>query len=276
MKRTTRNILIPVQFAAYLALIVLSLATSWNVFLQFDAGDSSFKRSETPVEKIPTLTICFQPFNDHFEMGLDFNISKYLSWGEASARNKNRVLTEGFNPSLNNATLTTLSTAFNGKCYKIDTVDLSDPSYYWQLISVDFREDIPIDRIPLLQVMFTSEENSYGIMGQSWKDGDNLVFKLPHNVEFTEYGLSEERYNFIPEKRQCRTLPFYECLGINFMKQNFDDCPRKCLPYSLPSKIWLPANKSQLCEENSEEHSCARKIFWNMKTGEKFILSSQI
>lgn len=272
MKKTTRTILISVQFAAYLALIVFSLATSWSVFLQYHAGDSSFKRSETPVEKIPTLTICFQPSRGKLQRGIDFNISKYNSWSHYLEK-ENCVLSEGVNPHLKNTTLTTLTTLFNGLCYKIDTFDQPRPSYYFPIVSVDFRKDLPKEKIPIIQNMFTSEENAYGITLQEWKDGDNLIFEMDQKTEYIEFGLSEERYNFIPEKRQCRNTPFYECLGVNFMKLNFDDCPRKCLPESLPSKIWLPANKSQSCERNSEEYKCARKKFSDMLKGE-VILSS--
>ena len=265
MKVSTSKIFSLVKVIVFLTLIILAVSTTWSVFDQYLAGDTSFKRREAPIDTIPALTICFQPLEDSFRLGLDFNISKISGWDDR--KSENRVLSEGVNINLENAELTTLTTLYNGKCYKIQTFDQSRPSYYYHHLAIHFREDLQSERIPILQILFTTEDNSYGITQQAWNDGDHQIFKISQKTEFTEFGLTEKRYNFLPEKRQCRTIPFYECLGLTFIEENFEDCPKKCLPLSLPPSILLPSNEIQMCQEDSEEYECAREKFAKVNEG---------
>ena len=52
------------------------------MFSKYQTSDSTFKRSEVAITEVPTITICFNPITDHFKLGINFNISMFLSWAD--------------------------------------------------------------------------------------------------------------------------------------------------------------------------------------------------
>ena len=70
----------------FLGLLGLAMVFIWQAWVQFESEDSSFKRSETLLKEIPTITFCLRPVNMTFEdwgppysftIGEDFQI-EYL------------------------------------------------------------------------------------------------------------------------------------------------------------------------------------------------------
>ena len=78
MYNLTQKIVFDVlKWTIYFGLAAVSVVLSWNVFMKYKSLDTTFKRSELPVSDIPTITVCFNPQNENFSLGLDFNIKKY-------------------------------------------------------------------------------------------------------------------------------------------------------------------------------------------------------
>ena len=60
------------------ALCGFAVFLTFEIFLQFQSKDSSFKKSQVPISTLPSISICFDPKNKNLlEYGKDFNISKY-------------------------------------------------------------------------------------------------------------------------------------------------------------------------------------------------------
>ena len=60
------------------ALCGFAVFLTYEIFLQFQSKDSSFKKSQVPISTLPSISICFDPKNKNLlEYGKDFNISKY-------------------------------------------------------------------------------------------------------------------------------------------------------------------------------------------------------
>ena len=54
---------------------------AWKVLDQYSSEASSFTRSERQIKSDPTMVICFEK-RQNLSYGVDFNISKYLSFEE--------------------------------------------------------------------------------------------------------------------------------------------------------------------------------------------------
>ena len=54
-------------------------------------------------------------------------------------------------------------------------------------------------------------------------------------------------------KFTCGDQSLYECWGSKILTENFNECPKKCLPYSFPM---IPKSNIPLCITD-EEYNCA-------------------
>ena len=69
------------EWALYLLLCLISIILAWKVLDQYSSEVSSFTRSERQIKSDPTMVICFEE-RQNLSYGVDFNISKYLSFEE--------------------------------------------------------------------------------------------------------------------------------------------------------------------------------------------------
>ena len=70
------------EWTLILTLGIISVFLSWEMFSKYQTSDSTFKRREVIITEVPTITICFNPKVDHLKLGIDFNISMFLSWAD--------------------------------------------------------------------------------------------------------------------------------------------------------------------------------------------------
>ena len=86
----------------FIGLCGLALFLNWEIFLKYQSQDSSFKKMQTPISMLPSISICFLPYNENnLKYGTDFNISKYNNNNDYLAdSSKQNILQEGENPDV--------------------------------------------------------------------------------------------------------------------------------------------------------------------------------
>ena len=155
-----------------------------------------------------------------------------------------------------------LNTIWSGTCYKISTERTSHSAVnrgYSPFILVEYNKLIEINNLPLLKAYFTSEKNAYGVTFSEWMDGEVLEFNIETNV-YQEISLRPERYIYLRAKSKCIDDSFYECFGFKFLSNNFNECPRKCLPnITFPSYARYEEKEYTVCQTN-EEIECSTEI----------------
>ena len=255
------------EWTLILTLGIISVFLSWEMFSKYQTSDSTFKRREVIITEVPTITICFNPKVDHLKLGIDFNISMFLSWADFTNPTEDNKLWEKEVNTKKFAKLSKLLTTYNGYCYKLTSTlnkDM-DKKSTWHVIHLEFENETA-SKLPTIQAYFTSENNSYGILTTHWLDGEALLFQIdPYLHKFVEFGLREEQYVYLPEKLKCRKDPFSNCYFKMLQNANFSSCPSKCMPHSINSY----QNNSKLCSIGSEEMKCAQNIAYELRKSGK-------
>ena len=249
-----------IQYLISFASLCVSLLLTWEVFMKYKSMGSGFKRMEKSITNLPTLTLCFSPMETQFVYGQDFKILNFPSFYDFHLYDEeDYALKEGDNSNLS-LTLTQMLTVYNGICYKITPSTRCLEKNDWNIMVIDFHENIPLANIPNILLFVTSEDNSLGILRTYWFDGEVLMLKITTKHKYIEYGLKEEQHVFLKEKSKCRDEPFYKCYGKALLAEDFAQCPKKCLPHWLPNKI-LPSNENvKLCEVEPDEIDCANEV----------------
>ena len=167
-----------IQWIFLLALSVLSMFSVKEVLTQFFSNDTSMKQNEIHIIEIPTITICFEGIKN-YEYGIDLNVSidsTLLALTDKDDYIENVVETE----LQENLGIIMLEKSFswvdNELCYKIirpnDQKEEYIPTEF--TVYVKFNESIHFEELPDIEVFFTSEDNSDGIMFKEWVDGVEL------------------------------------------------------------------------------------------------------
>ena len=119
-----RHIFKFLQFTIYIVLFVLALFLTWEVIVNYQSRDSSFKQSQVPVLEKPVITVCFSPRNKgNLIYENDFNISYYNTYDEYNAdKTKGKItLKEGENLK-QDVKFTIINTASCGECYQLESL----------------------------------------------------------------------------------------------------------------------------------------------------------
>ena len=265
LKTTQENLFKVLELSLFITLCIISLFFMKEVLTQFNSGWTSFKMYELNNPVRPTITMCL---NDEFlrnyswfehTYGIDIDIYYdiddewvYLSLENNAVNiNKEEIIY-----------LRQLKPMWKyGTCYKISSETFSNSAITRgnsQSILVKYNESIPIDNLPLLTIYFTSEKNAYGLIFAEWMDGEVLEFNIKNNM-YEEFILRTEKYLYLKADSNCSDDSFYECFESKLITNNFDGCPRKCLP-----DITLPSYKKydeiySTCQIE-EEFNCSNKI----------------
>ena len=84
--------------------------------------------------------------------------------------------------------------------------------------------------------------------------------------KYAEIGLKTETYSFLTNG-ECRKGSYFHCYGHLLLQSNFDSCPKKCLPHSLPKEIMMPYQEEiQVCQPNTNEKDCAKDIAFLLRS----------
>ena len=197
-----------------LGLCGLSAEFTWEVFELFSSKDTSFKVYEESIFEHPTVTICFSN-NKEYDYGTDFNLTHgHMYVKEGIFMYENIILFEGknyFNNSKELIYLDKLITHKSGFCYRI--IPTTQIIYKGEMksIQVYFNNTIQSEGLPSLKIYFTSEKNSYGIVLNSWLNGDPMeetVDKYTYKV----FSLKPEKYMYLnTSKSICSFQSYWDC-----------------------------------------------------------------
>ena len=267
------NITRPVFFKGlewflFLGLCTLSAYFMREVLDQFISGDTSFKVYEKFIEDIPTMVLCstersnFSSLKNEdlltYHYRRDFNFTYLYSVLNKGEWVEDKItLKEGKNIIPNHVIyLEKLATAWNGFCYKINETASKIEHSEWRHVKINYNKTLAQERLPSWIVHFTSEKNSYGVLRYWWFDGAIVTIKL-HKSSIDAIELKPQIYKYLPNyNSSCGESSFYECWGSKLLASNFDKCPRKCIPYSLPNNAYY---KIPLCN-TKEQWDCAHQI----------------
>ena len=181
-QKLRKRILVPCEAIFFLILFLISIPFLSQIFNQFFSESSTFKQTVEPIQEFPTITICTQ--SKTFEYGVDVNISigmhdyeKLIKEGEYEySWKENGNFVE--NITLENFQLLIVG----GFCYKITkhiTYDIVHMDDGYNSITLNFNKYILFDELPDLDIFFTSEKNSPGVLKYEWMDGDEFHLKIP-------------------------------------------------------------------------------------------------
>ena len=241
----------------FIGLCGLSAQFTWEVFEKFSSEDTSFKVREEPIYEHPTVTICF---SENYEYGKDFNIThQHLYQNNGKYHNEKILLTQEmniFNASNEIIYLKKLITLYNGICYKIVPTTKNIFKGEMKAIEIYFDDTISSKKMPSAKFYFSSEKNSYGILMNTWMDGDALEVNVDKYV--LTYSLKPEKYIYInTSKSVCSNKSFYQCFSDKVSADNFEHCPTKCSTISLP---FQNASVIPVCEKEEDQKCSLRKI----------------
>ena len=183
-------------------LIAILFIIKGGTIHQYESKATNFKRKEIPVIQRPVVTIC-PKLNSIYKFGMDFNISIgsiVANLGSNSVRCSdfnNEYGSDDYQPTYDDCnydyldvseTSFILESVYNHwsgtQCYKVvyDPNIIYDEKVSFQVVFV-FGGSIPYEELPeTIDVYLTSNDNSHGVILNSWIDGDELSFKF-HKVK---------------------------------------------------------------------------------------------
>ena len=263
---------ITVEGTILLTLTVIALYITREDYLKFASSDSTFKRVELEIKKVPTITLCFASPHQNFTYDKDFHIKKYTNYSSFQDNDGVELSLDHDNVKQVQMSLTKVFTVYKGTCYIMysngSIEDVLGPMGYGG-ISINFNPSIPSLKLPTLEMYLTSENNAYGIVRSAWVDGDAKFIKVSPKEKLLDIGIREKVYKFLSDgtndMKKCRKEPFYDCYGKALLKANFSKCSKTCLPHSMPID-WMEKNNFTLCQKNTEEMNCSRNVTYDLKT----------
>ena len=144
-----------------------------------------------------------------------------------------------------------------GTYYKVtaNVVNVKLPNYAF--IQIDFNKNFTYNEIPVADLYMSTEENSFGITMKDWLDGQYLYFTKIRS--YNAFNVQPHKLRQFKSKSNCQDEAFYKCFGSKLSKQDYSQCPRKCLAISTMTR-----ENISLCQ-TPEEFQCASKVTQNLK-----------
>ena len=231
---TKENIFKVLEWITFLGLCCLSFYFMKGVLEQYFSNDTSFKHSEVMLKERPTIVICFtsiiendqkKHFTSKYVLGKDFNITyqheNLIIGQEQKAKNVKEVETVMLGKLPN--------TGSYGTCYVIVSHILVMNPAEWKTIGVDFDKSIPMKILPKIKFFISSYDNALGIYTNEWLDGKIYKRDIGKSSNWVQIVLNVEEYNYLKSISHCNDYTFPNCYVSHLLKDDFKDCPRKCL-----------------------------------------------
>ena len=248
------------EYLILIGLSVVSIYLSFGAFKKYKSTDTNLAFSFEEVKEHPTIVICFSPENNEYVYGQNFHFNRYVDTKNFHGDKylNTNVIQIGLNPNLG-VQLTTLTTAYHGKCYKISPLEtINEKSSSWYTV---IKFHTKITNVPVCQLYFTSEANSLGIVRDYWYEGIPFMAEINPNAG-QEVRLVEYEYNYLNEKSGCHeTQSWYNCYAELAEKLEFEECSSKCLAHSVRECDQIMA----FCQTNTSDWSCSNKHLRNLR-----------
>ena len=264
-------------FNIIIVIILTGLAVylSKNILVQYAAKDTSFSQSEIQVteQDSPTIVFGFWPLKEtnyseevpymayeQLELGKDFEVSFGIEEGyntieriNLTLNNNNLRLSHG---NIGKVGFTKMITKY-GDNYKIsgNLINIKDP--YMASVKIDFNKNIPDEKLPDIEVSFTTESASYGVTMWDWLDGDRISV-APLIGSQDVFIRPQKKYKL----NNCNdNQTFYQCFDKELQSQDYSNCSRKC------SAVSTISNSIPICK-TTEEFLCAYEIAKKVKSSD--------
>ena len=274
MLHSQRNVAIlcfSVKYSITLLLLVTSFLFSKDVFEQYSSKAASFEQREEEVGKEEgiSLVVGFWPLKkmnypsktpyqsyEQWELGKDFT----LSYGVRTYSTAKEIISlrehEDLNinhSSVGKVTFEKLNTHW-GDYYKISANVIKIKSPYRAFVAIKLDENIT--DIPNVDVILTSETNSFGITMADWQDGTRIL--LNKLEAYMSVDLQPKKKIMMKSLSNCSNSGFYRCFHDELTNQEFSTCPRKC--FSISTFL----NATPICK-TKEEFQCAHDLARKLK-----------
>ena len=246
------------EWLIFLGLFVLSIFLTWEVFLNYKSKDSSFKISEEKIEKLPTIVVCFMGTKNTYRLGQEFDVTAYTSYNDYSKDFRNGLVFGEHDIDGHTLSIKNVDTTYDGKCLNLSTTT-QNLSKDWRMYFAFKYNNVSLSEkeIPRLNIYLSSAENSYGLTLSVWQNGEVLRTTLDDKTTYQHIIIREERYQYLKQKSNCTSEPYYRCFAKKFLQSNsFVHCNAKC----STNKLDTSENALPICEKGSEEESCIRPI----------------
>ena len=81
----------------------------------------------------------------------------------------------------------------------------------------------------------TSEQNSEGIYGMNWANGEELKFTMEHSINYYRINVIKKIYLSENSRHSsCRNEEYRNCILQNITDQSNYNCTKFCLPITIP------------------------------------------
>ena len=237
-----------IEWTLYFGLCGLSVFFMLGVLDNFFSGKTSFSQYEEPIKELPTVMLCFSKSDSgstRYEYGSDFKIQYEVLYMN-TFRNQSDFLKEGENSAIleDIVYLEKITSLYMGNCFKITAFLINENNKSpVRNIYLYFNESSNKEDFHSLEIFFTSEKNSYGVVGKWWLNG-RVLRTLVEKGMYKEIDLKPKHYHYMSTDNKCSYESFYECIS-RFMTSN-------CSLISLPS---LPICKIYKSDEEEQAMS---------------------
>ena len=259
-----------VKYSITIFLLIISIVISKDAFDQYSSKAASFVQREMDINKedIISLVVGFWPLKkidypshtpyqsyEQWELGKDFT----LLYGVRtySTAKESIFLQEHGNLKINHSSVgkVTFEKLYThwGYYYKISANIINIKSPYRAFVEI--KLDNNLTDIPNVDVILTSETNSFGITMADWQDGTRILLNKLEG--YMSVDLQPKKKIMMKTLSNCSNSGFYKCFHDEIIKQEFKECPRKC--FSISTFL----NATPICKTRGEfqcAHDLARKI----------------
>ena len=217
--------------------MAISVWFTWGVFGKYAKEETAFRQYEEEIEVHPTIALCDIGWKSDrsiitYEFQKDFFLTYTIYQHNGVSIEDEVALKIGENDLENSGKIVNLSiiyTYHNRLCFTLNTnrnVDGRETE-----ITVSYNISYINERPPRIFVLFTSEENSYGITRMDWRDGKAYSFYVNSGFRKDVTLTVEKNINL-----KCNEGSFYTYVASRLSEQNLmEKCNDTCLTTSLPN-----------------------------------------
>ena len=106
----------------------------------------------------------------------------------------------------------------------------------------------------------TSEQNSEGIYGMNWANGEELKFTMEHGINYYRINVIKKIYLSENSRHSsCRNKEYRNCILESITDQSNYNCTKFCLPITIPEiNNTIPSCKTL------QDYNCMRTKMYNL------------
>ena len=235
---TIKKLLKPFEWSLFVLMIIAAAIFVNNSFQNYQSNATGIQVLSKKVDfyVAPTMTVCFQPYKKSmpknfiknmtwpeifqeisYKIGRDFNLTIVIDPLNLKGKREiiainDIIVTENVSKSIEFEEIITLN---NGKCISLAPKSKMDNSQLIQ-INIQFEDTLSSEDIPeTVEVIFTSRQNSYGILSYFYKEGKEYRSLIdPDKKDYNMFYLQLSEHKKLDISGECSNSDFYwNCLS---------------------------------------------------------------